>query len=69
MADMMRGVPGPGYLINDRQLYNTIGATNCSFTSDHRLDLSAPANFNPGSQYYIHGFCDKYKQTKRKMCG
>jgi hypothetical protein len=44
MSDMMRDVPGPHYLIKDRHLYNTIGATNCSFSSGQRLDLSAPAN-------------------------
>ncbi len=68
MSDSMRDVPGPHYSINDRHLYLTVGATNCSFTDADRLDLSAPANDYPGSQYFIFGFCDKYKTSRKKNC-
>lgn len=69
MTDMMRDVPGPHYSIKDRQIYSAVGVENCNFTTGNRLDLSAPANLHPaGSQYWIPGFCDKYKVTRRKNC-
>lgn len=68
MADSMRDIPGPHYSINDRHLYSTLGYENCSFTDGERLDLSAPANNFPGSQYLIPGFCDRFKVTRRKNC-
>lgn len=44
MSDLMRDVPGPHYSLKDRHLYKTAGFENCSLTTGHRLDLSAPAN-------------------------
>lgn len=68
MSDSMRDIPGPQYLLNDRHLYSTLGMTNCSFTDADRLDLSAPANFYPGSQYLIQGFTDRFKVSRKKNC-
>jgi hypothetical protein len=39
---------------------------NNSFTSDKRMDLSKPANLNPGSKYNLSGFCDRFTNTKKK---
>lgn len=61
MADLKKGVPGPQYKPDDRRLYSTVHLNNnFNFTKGRRLDLSAPANENPGaSQYIIPRFCDK----------
>lgn len=68
MSDSMRDIPGPQYMPVDRHLYSTMGFTNCSFTEGSRMDLGAPANLYPGSQYKIGGFTDRFKVIRRKNC-
>lgn len=66
MADQYRDVPGAHHAIKDRQLQNNTGLNERNFSFGERLDLSAPANFYPGSQYLIPGFCDRFEKTKKK---
>ena len=68
MTDMKSGVPGPKHQVKDRHLYNTVGLNDRNFSFGERLDLSEPANRNPGPKYKTDGFCDIFIQTKKKNC-
>ncbi len=66
MAEITRGNPGAYHIIKDRHLQGTVGLNERSFGVGDRMDLIAPANDHPGAVYLIPGFCDKFKNTKRK---
>lgn len=67
MSEVTRGNPGAHHIIKDRHLQNTVGLHDRNFGFGERINLSAPANDFPGSVYLIPGFCDKFKNTKRKV--
>ncbi len=57
MADDKIWVPGPYHVVNDRNLYGTVGMNDRNFAFGERIDLSQPANENPEAIYNIPGFC------------
>lgn len=69
MADMKRDIPGPSHLIKDRHLQNMRGLNERNFSFGKRMDLSAPANMYPGSEYEIKGFCDRFEKMGKKNKG
>lgn len=68
MAEITRGNPGAHHIVKDRHLQGTVGLNERSFGIGDRMDLTAPANDYPGAVYLIPGFCDKFKNTRRKGC-
>ncbi len=44
MSDDKIWVPGPYHVINDRNLYGTVGLNDRNFAFGERIDLSKPAN-------------------------
>jgi hypothetical protein len=43
-----------------------VGMKERSLGFGERMDLSEPANDNPGAQYGIGGFCEKFRRMKKK---
>ncbi len=69
MAEVTKGNPGAHHKIKDRHLQGTVGLNERNFGFGQRIDLTAPANDHPAAIYEIPGFCDRFKNTKRKSLG
>lgn len=60
-------IPGPQYYPNERKMENIGGIDRgVTFKSGQRLDFGRPINENPGPQYTVAGFCDKFVNLKEK---
>jgi hypothetical protein len=59
--------PGPKYKIDWNKL-DTAGGLDrgVTFKTGLKVNLSKPLNENPGPQYAIPGFCDKFKNLQPK---
>jgi hypothetical protein len=66
MAEDKSTVPGPYHLVNDRHFYGMVGLNERSMGFGERIDLSKPANQNPGAEYELSGFCDKFTKIRHK---
>ena len=62
-------VPGPKYNPKDRHIYNENGLnkTKNSFTCGQRINFSKPLNKNPGPEYEMKGFCDRFKSSNKTI--
>lgn len=62
MAELMKYVPGPVHVINERLQQDTTGLNERNFGFGERIDLAKPANDYPAPcAYNIKGMCDRFK--------
>lgn len=67
MADTFSYVPGPQYSIDEKKLSNIGGyERGASIKTGRKMDIGKPLNENPGPQYTLSGFCDRFAKLREK---